>query len=242
MVLGIGLVFLAIMIVPKFLVAPSCTDGNQNGDEIGKDCGGSCVTYCKEQVAPILVRWSRSFETTDNVYNIVAYLENQNLDAGARFNYEFKLYDAENVFVSRIEGTENISPNGRSVIFVPTVVTGNRIPKRTTLTIVGEPVWRKISIDTITKANVSVSSFEIQNPTSDPKLTAIIKNETLFPIGSFPVNAILYDASGNAFAVSQTVIDGLLPQATANAYFSWPLPFKEAPARTEILPLVDVVK
>jgi hypothetical protein len=177
------------------------------------------------------------------VYNIVAYLENHNLDAGARFNYEFKLYDESNVFISRIEGDwASISPNGVSTVFVPTVVTGNRIPKRTTFTIVGEPVWRKISAEAIANANVSVGSFELTYPESDPKLVAIIENETLLPIGSFPVSVILYNSAGNAFAVSNTVIDGLSPQGQANAYFSWPKPFQESVARVEIIPIIDTVK
>ena len=241
-IFGAAFIVLAIIVVPKFFMTPTCSDGKQNGDEIGKDCGGSCITYCEIQVAPIVIKWTRSFETADNVYNIVAYLENHNLDAGARFNYEFKLYDESNVFISRIEGVGSISPNGVSTVFVPTVVTGNRIPKRTTFTIVGEPVWRKISAEAIANANVSVGSFEFTYPESDPKLVAIIENETLLPIGSFPVSVILYNSAGNAFAVSNTVIDGLSPQGQANAYFSWPKPFQESVARVEIIPIIDTVK
>jgi hypothetical protein len=29
---------------PKVCKAPNCTDGSQNGDETGVDCGGACAT------------------------------------------------------------------------------------------------------------------------------------------------------------------------------------------------------
>ena len=58
--------------------APTCTDGKQNGDELGVDCGGGCVDFCSNQITMPTVLWSRAFPVTTNVYNATAYIENKN--------------------------------------------------------------------------------------------------------------------------------------------------------------------
>ena len=72
------------------------------------------------------------FCSSPTTYSAVAYIENQNLNAEAvGVPYEFKMYDDKNTLIARKEGVTRISRNGRSVVFEPNIVVGNRIPKTT---------------------------------------------------------------------------------------------------------------
>lgn len=56
--------------VPDGSVEPSCTDGQQNGDETGVDCGGSC--------SECITEWARSFGGTDGDNSIAIGVDSVN--------------------------------------------------------------------------------------------------------------------------------------------------------------------
>lgn len=96
------LVWFFVSILPRFRVAPTCFDGLQNGNESGIDCGGSCSRYCDAIAVPLVFKWARSFEVVPGRYNALAIVENQNSGAGVMsIPYEFKLYDENNIFITR---------------------------------------------------------------------------------------------------------------------------------------------
>ena len=64
--------------------APTCSDGVQNGDEEGVDCGGACDRVCSFQAVDPIVLWERFFEVGPGVYNTVALIENPNVNTIAR--------------------------------------------------------------------------------------------------------------------------------------------------------------
>jgi hypothetical protein len=89
-----------------------------NGTESGVDCGGSCRLYCSAQVSAPVVLWSRIFPISGSKYNLIAYVENQNIDAAVPdINYEFRVYDTEGKLIGRREGHTFIPPNQRFGIF-----------------------------------------------------------------------------------------------------------------------------
>jgi hypothetical protein len=61
-------------------------------------------------------------------------------------------------------------------------------------------------------------------------------NTTAQPLSDVTVVATVFDSANNAIAASQTVVQELGPQSSAPIIFTWNEPFKEAPARVEILP------
>jgi hypothetical protein len=113
--------------------APNCFDLIQNGTETGVDCGGSCQRICEASIIPPLIQWSQSFKIVDGQYNAVAYVENKNKDIGTpELKYIFRLYDADGLIVER-EGKTVLPPESVYPIFEGRVMTGTRIPTRTTI-------------------------------------------------------------------------------------------------------------
>src|SRR5271157_2786511 len=118
---AIVVVFLAVsgflIIYPHLNQAPTCTDGKQNGDETGIDCGGSCPLACTFQVNQISIRWARSFEVVPGRYNAVAYLVNSNKNTAIeKINYRFRFADKDNIYIGKREGSTYVPPSGNFAI------------------------------------------------------------------------------------------------------------------------------
>ena len=112
-------IFGFLKISPSLNKIPTCTDGKQNGDEIGIDCGGSCANACLSQVDAVFVLWVCAFEIVPGRYNAVAYLVNHNKNAVVqKVNYRFRFADANNVYIGKREGSTFIPPGGNFAVFL----------------------------------------------------------------------------------------------------------------------------
>lgn len=230
-----------ILIWPYVNKEPTCFDGKMNGSEAGVDCGGACQKVCTADALSLVTLWSRAFEVTPGKYNLMAYVENQNRESGiAMMSYEFKVYDDKNIFIARKSGTTFITSNDRSVIFEPSIDTGNREVKRTTFEFTSAPLWTKVDRDQRNALAVSSEDKILINPLSSPKLEAQILNKTLNEIKNLDVYAILFDENDNAINVSKTLISILPENSRMPVVFTWPKPLPARPTRIEVIPQVNI--
>ena len=87
-----------------------------------------------------------------------------------------------------------------------------------------------------------VSNIVLSNEETSPRLSAILKNNSLFTIPDVNVVAILYDALGNAVSVSRTYLDVLNPEEVADLNFTWPEPFPVKVVAKEIIPMYNIFR
>ncbi len=227
-------------IYPKINVAATCVDQKQNGAEHGIDCGGNCVKICQAEAAPLVVKWTRSFKVADGYYNAFSYVENQNIQAASQtLYYEFSLYDSDNVFITSRSGMTYVPPNGQFGIFEPAIATGKRIPKNTSIKLVNDPQWLKISQDEA-KQSIFAEASVPTNLDIAPKLSVSIENSTITPVKNVDVFAIVYGEAGNALGVSKTILDVVPANAKRTATFTWREPFAGEVKKTEIINQVNV--
>lgn len=243
--LGIVLVFLAILafliIYPILTKAPTCSDGKQNGTETGVDCGGSCQLACTYQVDQISNLWSRIFQVVPGRYNAVAYLENHNKNTAInKITYRFRFADKNNVFIGKRDGETFIPPSGKFAVFEPAIDLGNSIPVFTSFEFTEMPIWIQVSQDKIDQLKMGVSQISLQNETTNPKLSAVLKNNSLFQVPEINVVAILYDISGEAVSASRTYLDVLNGEGSAPITFTWPEAFSKKVVSEEIIPMYNI--
>jgi hypothetical protein len=222
---------------------PTCFDGEQNGQETGVDCGGSCQLVCREEVRNVVVWWERPFQVrsgASNTYNLVGYIENQNLEFGLReLEYEFRVYNRDNLLIAEpVVGTTFVEPNRRSAIFAPSVATGAEEAYTVFLRLNDDQTWERTD-QAFTHTLFEVGERDLRNQDSSPRLTVPITNATFIDFDQVSVVAILYNEEGNAVASSQTYLDALGEGDTKQARFSWPEPFEEEISRIEIIPRVN---
>lgn len=235
--LGLGFLFAYPYINSK----PTCSDAKQNGAETGIDCGGSCARACNFEVDRLSVVWARSFRVTDGRYNAVAYVENQNINTAIyRIKYRFRFADKDNLYIGMREGETFVPPSGKFAIFEPAIGVGNSTPVYTTFEFTETPVWVKVSKQEIEKMKVVVSDIRLEDETTTPRMTADMKNGSLYNIPEVNVVALLYDKEGNAISVSRTFVDVLRGEQTVPLSFTWPEPFQTPVVLKEIIPMYNI--
>ncbi|HEY4498966.1 MAG TPA: hypothetical protein VJH94_02785 [Candidatus Paceibacterota bacterium] len=218
----------------KFYAPPSCTDGKQNQEELGVDCGGPCARLCPNQAPDLIVRWQRSFPVTNASYNALAYIESSNPRLGSKnVNYIFKLYNKENVLVAERAGTTTIPPQRIVPIFEGDIRTGNRVPNRIVFQFEGTPVWETLSA---VGPNVAITDQDARDLDSLPLISALLRNNSAKSLHNVAVAVIVYDKDNNARAASQTVVESVKALESADLLFSWPTPFAFSVGRIEIVP------
>lgn len=234
-----GLGFL--IVYPYFNKAPTCTDGKQNGTETGIDCGGSCVKACILEVDQISILWSRAFRVVPGRYNAVAYLENKNENTAIyKIKYKFRFADKDNIYIGKREGETYVPPKGKFAVFEPAIDVGNSIPVYTTFEFTEVPNWISVSKEKVNQLKIFVSNIKLENENSEPKLSAVIKNNSLFRIPEVSFVVILYDASGNALSASHTYIPVLQGEESADINFTWREALSSPVIAKEIIPMFNI--
>jgi hypothetical protein len=234
-------VFGFLIISPSLNKPPTCTDGKQNGDETDIDCGGSCPNACLSQIDTVSVLWARAFEVVPGRYNAVAYIVNHNKNAAVeKINYRFRFADSNNIYIGKREGTTVIPVSGNFAVFAPGIDIGNSIPVYTSFEFTETPQWLQVPQDKIDQLKVLVSNIELAGEATSPKLSATIKNTSLFTIPDVSVVALLYGADGNVLSASSTYLDQLNPLENTDINFTWPEPFSGVVVAKEIIPIYDI--
>lgn len=241
----VGLLLTAFFVAVYILFlrsTPTCSDGRQNQGELGVDCGGSCEKVCPVEIAEVITHFTRVFRVSPGVYDVAVLLENPNVGFGINsLPYEIKVYDAKNVLVGNQTGTTFVNEQERFVIFAPRIRTGNRVPVRAFISF-GDFEWKRLVRGS---GQSSAPKFSIEEERwsfdPNPRLTAILVNDSPTELFSIGVSAVVSDASGNALGASATVVDRLPGGASTPISFTWPEQFTGTPANTEILPRINAV-
>jgi hypothetical protein len=220
---------------PSITRKPTCADGKQNGGENGVDCGGVCQRICNTDASEPIILWKRAFPVTGNVYNLVAFIENRNKDAGIQFvTYEFRVYDTKNILIGRRSGKTFIPPNQQFAIFESRFDSGQSEIKSVTFDFTSPFVWLK-KAPTLQTLPIKVEDVILSGDKSSPSIKATISNESIYDLPEFDVVAIVYDINHNAINASRTHKDGLLSNGKTLLFFTWPNPFIDVSASKDIL-------
>lgn len=234
-VFGVFFIILFIFLYPIIFKKPTCTDGKMNGDEKGIDCGGVCSRMCKNTTVDPIIHWSRAFFVGENIYNFVAYIENQNQNSGiANINYEFRAYDSNNKLLGRRNGTTYIPPNKKFAIFESHFDAGESKVKSITFEFIPPYNWVKKD-STLNNLALYVDNVLIGKDVKNPSLSASVKNDSIYDAPYFEAIAILYDEQGNAINASKTYKDGLASGGSLPIFFTWPEEFRSVPVIKDIL-------
>ncbi len=235
-----GLILLVILLAGYLFYTykpiATCSDGRQNGDETGVDCGGSCQQICLNQAAALKVLWVRVLPVSRGVYAAAALVENPNAQAGLRkLSYTFRLVDEKNILVNIRSGETFVNPGEKFLIFEGGINVGEGKPMRAFLEL-GALNWEKA-----TKASplltVDNKSFVNGEPA---RLTANITNRSITDLRLVSVPALLSDESGNAIAAGFTYLEQLPRDGAQAVFYSWPTSISTIPSFIDLYPRVSV--
>lgn len=232
--LVIGLV-LFVMFYSVIFAPASCADGKKNGDEVGVDCGGVCQKMCLSQVSEPVVLWARAFPVSGNIYNVLAYIENQNKEGAVPLApYEFRVYDDKGLLIEKREGTTFIPANQRFAVLESRIDARGNIPKSVTFEFKGPFDWFKKKPSILTMP-IRIEKVSLNDDINSPVITGVVVNDSVYDLPEFDVISIVYDENQKAIAVSKTHKDGLPSNNKTNIVFTWPEAFSAVPVVKDLI-------
>lgn len=206
-----------------FYRAPTCADGRQNGQESGIDCGGACQAVCKPDVLTPVVLWSKIFNVSGSVYNVVAYIENPNINSeNEKVSYAFKIYAADNTLLETREGETFIPKNKKFAVFEPGFNFAGKIPKRVEFEFTSFAAWTKNTSD---DPALYIDYSPLLSTSSTPRIEGSVANNSEANISRLELTGLVLDGRENVVAASRTFVENLSRGASADFVFTWPKPF-----------------
>jgi Mg-chelatase subunit ChlD len=204
--------------------APSCFDGLPNGDETGVDCGGSCSLVCSLQAEnPVTRSDPRVFRVMDNIYSVLAFVENHNVGFEAHYvPYKFKIFDEKNKLLYEREGATVFAKNKTIAIFEGNMLITRGIPKRAEIELPKTIHWLKITRE---EPEVEIQSSPILKQDTSPRIEATVLNKSIENLKNIELVAVVFDGRDNAVAASRTFINRLDKNQKTDIFFTWPRPF-----------------
>ncbi|MEI6352467.1 MAG: hypothetical protein WCO35_00840 [Candidatus Nomurabacteria bacterium] len=235
LILVLVLSYSSFKIYPYFNVAPTCSDGKQNGDELGVDCGGSCQLVCPTQVVAFNVRSVLAVKSDKNLYDLVAMIENKNSDKDTidgNIDYVFSVYDKAGSIIKTISGSTTI-PIGQTFPLIVQNVSidfgnsGNDL-SYVSLKILDDKSWQKKDNYSVFANNFfkTVDTNFDQNKNNISQLTVTLQNLTTADFKYVPVRVVIYDQKNNLIGLNETIMNESKPKSSQNLIFTWrnPLP------------------
>jgi hypothetical protein len=230
-------IFAGFLIFPIVTRTPTCFDGRHNGNELGIDCGGECALQCTQFTQDVNIKWQRSYPIVKGFYNAVAYVENQNFQAGTKqIKYKFKLYDKDRVLIAERDGETFIEPNRGFVVLEQQIPVGESVPLYTTFTFT-DPIALYKTDDRYDDLVVAVTNQLLSTQDIKPRFSATLKNTSdTHTISAIDAYVVLYDEEDNAIQVGKTRVTELSPREEKNIFIVWQNKFEKKPVRFEVIP------
>ncbi len=204
---------------------PTCFDKKQNGAEFGVDCGGVCVRMCVSQVKPVSVVWAKAFLVSASSYDIGAYLENLNFDAGIKtLRYTMLVKDVAGQILAEREGVMELPP-ASTVLLFESRVSINGSPETVDIEFNEDDIALWVQAQTI-PTMVVTKNQALKNTDTKPRFSATLVNrDPINSVSGLSLGAVIYDTARRPVAVSRTYVDTISKGSEEDIFFTWPSPF-----------------
>lgn len=237
---AVGIAFLAVILVATLYDTPTCTDGKQNQDESGVDCGGACQYLCRDDTLSPTVLFTQALQNGEGRTDVIAEVENKNASAAARaVPYTITLYGTDQSLIQQVTGTLDLPPAERVPVFVPGIASGKQ-PVASAFLDIGESAPKWFALQSDPRALPQVSTPVLGSSTTTPRIEAVLGNGSVAALTDVRVVVLVRNETGNVIAASQTILSSIPAQGSATAIFTWNEPFPEAPALIEVVPVIGL--
>lgn len=246
-----GAIFLMIALSFYFVLKPeaTCSDGKQNQNEKGVDCGGVCAP-CEEKNGMELIVMEKTFVDGGNgTYDFIAKINNPNNRIGSpSFSYAVKLFDGSGTVISEKKGKTYILPaESRYVIELGLLPMNGATPSSATFEI-SNVEWKTLA--DISKPSLNIYNKNVQNDTTGSNVSAqaLLRNESSYDLAKIKIIGILRDGGGNIIAVNSTDKETVRAGEERDFKFVWPYALKgeaqsfEADALTNLYDSQNFIK
>ncbi len=207
------LIILALVVIGYYFInlrkPATCTDGIQNQDEEGVDCGGPCSFSCERlTIKDIQIDWVKYLDLKNNRYDLIARIKNPNPNYGVSdLKYAFKIFDSAGKEIKSQVGESFILPNQQKYLIEGGVALDSKIGKvELSIEPTAQKDWTRIGED-YQSPNIYVLNRQfspLANPPGASQITGLIKNDSSFDFDRIVVSIVLYDSKKQIIGVNKT--------------------------------------
>lgn len=232
--------FLTVVLILVLYKTPSCTDGVQNQNEAGIDCGGPCAYLCTAQMQEPTVLFTQVLDNGAGRTDVIAMVQNKNAIAAAKnVPYHITLYGAGNMFLQSIAGTIDLPPSAHMPVYVTGVAYGNQKVTSAFLEIdASAPQWFTMPVDP--RIVPTVLSVTRTGSAISPRVEATLVNPSVITLVNVKLVALVKNVRAGVIAVSQTVAQTIPAQGQATVMFTWSGAFTGVPTSIEVVPIIPL--
>ena len=221
-----GVIFILILIPVIFKLIPndSCSDGKQNQDEGGIDCGGVCQIKCEVRPDGNLVFRSTGLTETgiSNKYDVYSEVQNTNEGYGSSsFDYTFNLKDENGNILAKRDGTGFLFPKEKKYL-IEIGIDSSAYPAKVELEI-KNIVWKDfVGVEKPQLILVNKNFYELDQNLGTSDAIGLLRNESPFDFNEIKIQAIVKDNSGNIIALNSTKINTVQSGESREFKVIWP--------------------
>lgn len=212
--------FLYKIIIPK----PTCSDGKQNQNEKGVDCGGNCAP-CNDVVTVqnMEIKEKEFVYGGNNTYDILIKINNPNNNIGSpAFLYEAVLKNESGNVVTVKNGENFILPAETKYILISGLpVKEGDIPSAVDFNI-SNVKWEKFSEYQKPRLDIYNKRYNEISEGTGVEAYGILKNQSQFDFNSIKADVILRDGNGKLVGLNSTQINTVRAGEERDFKLTWP--------------------
>jgi len=228
------IVFLLVVgsIWAMFLPDPSCSDGKQNQNETGIDCGGVCGE-CAIEADDLEVGEVFFSEVDFGIYDVAALVENPNaLFGSGSFSYTFEFLGKDGQVIREISGQTYILPSQERYIMEVNIA--QEVEPADVRLRLGEVRWEKFTEYEAPSISVTNRSFErVSSGTMYAQARGLVRNESPYDFETVEVFVGLRDSSGRIIAIGRTDMQTVRAGERRDFIVQWPNAFEGSVASVD---------
>jgi len=199
-VLGVYLLF--------FQKTPSCFDNIKNQDEVGIDCGGSCIKCDLKNVKDLVIQPANIFDNGNRTTTILTTISNSNKTLGIELlPYKIRLLNFENQEIYSINRIAFIYPGQNKLVIEAGIdVEANNI-KEVILTLdYNRSSWTRLS-----SPPARLTDFRTRALGKQIEIIGRVINDNDYSLNQVAVLAVFSNKIGIKAAASKTVVGEIKP-------------------------------
>jgi len=242
--LKIGLVYLLVIVIIVGIVyliiksgLPSCSDGIQNQEETGIDCGGPCPPCPWELQKDLEIISSQAIPTQENYVDLLAQVKNPNPDFGAKsFSYVFNLYDLQDNLIISKQGDSYILPQETRYIVEQKVRAGlnfSRVEFK-----INNIEWQEL-VD-YQEPELLIRNIDFSQSEDFSQLSGTLENRSNYDFSAIDVWAVLLDKESDIVGVNKIKLHAVLSEEKRYFEMKWFFPIFGEVVRQDVMARVNV--
>lgn len=209
----------------------SCSNGTQDYNEAGTDCGGVCAKICMPDLAPLKIVGVDYLPLESDSYgSVLVEVHNSNSDYAAYAQLGVVLLDRNGSRVASRNLPVRLAAGDIALIGLPGITASGTVAKaEATIS-----VDRWVTSSSIRKLNIAVNVLEVEEFSGKLRVSGTLINNDSATAENVELLARFYYSDGRILGTTQGVLDKVLPREPRAFSVLHPAILGLAPEKTSI--------